>query len=88
MEIVSISDIVKKPTILDNIDDIVKIVNKKTDEVKGIFISVKDLPLFENLIEEIEYQKWLERNRKGFEESQKELGDIFESAVSEIGKKL
>ena len=63
MKVISISDIAKKPSILDNLDDIAQIVNKKTREVKGIFISSKDLPYFEQLLEELEYRKWAAKNR-------------------------
>ncbi|BDY13679.1 hypothetical protein [Hydrogenimonas cancrithermarum] len=63
MKTISISDIAKKPSVLDNLDDIAKVVNKKTNEVKGIFISSKDLPLFEKLLTEMEYRKWLSNNK-------------------------
>ena len=63
MKTISISDIAKRPSILDNLDDMAKIVNKKTNEVKGVFISSKDLPLFEKLLDEMAYRKWLAKNR-------------------------
>jgi len=39
------------------------VVNKKTDEVKGIFINAKYLKRMERIIEELEYAKWRERNK-------------------------
>ena len=63
MTTLSVSDIVKRPSILDEVDDIVRVVNKKTNEIKGIFIGAKDLKQMERLIEELEYIKWRERNR-------------------------
>jgi len=63
MTTLSISDIVKRPSILDEVDDLVRVVNKKTNEVKGIFINAKDLKRMERIIEELEYAKWRERNK-------------------------
>ena len=87
MKIISISDIAKKPSVLDNLDDVAQIVNKKTHEIKGVFISVKDLPYINDMLEELEYQKWYQRN-KGLEEASKEVDGLFEDAVAELGEKL
>ena len=84
----SISDISKRPSILDNLDDIAKIVNKKTDEVKGIFISAKDLPYIKELLEELEYQKWYRKNGAGLETSQKDFSGLLDNAIDELGDKL
>jgi hypothetical protein len=88
MKRVSISEIVKKPSILDSVDDVIEVVNKKTNEVKGVFISAKDLPYVKDMIEEIEYRRWLKRNKKGLEASYKELNGIFDEAIVELGKRL
>ncbi len=88
MKRVSISEIVKKPSILDSIDDVIEVVNKKTNEVKGVFISAKDLPYVKDMIEELEYKRWLKRNKKGLEASHKELNGIFDAAIAEIGERL
>ena len=88
MKTISISDIAKKPPILDNIDDVAEIVNKKTNEVKGIFISAKDIPLVKDMIEELEYRKWLKRNKKGLKASDKEFDGLFDEAIKELGDRL
>ena len=88
MKTISISDIAKKPSILNNVDDIVQIIDKKKDDVKGFFISIKDYELIKDMIEEIEYQKWYRRNAKGLEASQKEFEGLFDEAIEQIGKKL
>jgi len=88
MKRVSISEIVKKPSILDSVDDVIEVVNKKTNEVKGVFISAKDLPYIKDMLEEIEYRKWLKRNKKGLEASYKELSGIFDEAIVELGERL
>ncbi len=88
MKTISISEIAKKPSILDNLDDVAQIVNKKTNEVKGFFISAKDLPYVKDMIEELEFQKWLKRNKKGLEASQKEFEGLFDEAIEQIGEKL
>jgi len=85
---ISISDISKRPSLLDELDDMAKIINKKTNEVKGIFISAKDLPYIKELLEELEYQKWYRRNGAGLEASQKEFLGLFDKAIEEIGEKL
>ncbi len=88
MKTISISEIAKKPSILDSADDVIEIVNKKTNEVKGVFISAKDLPYIKDMIEELEYRKWLKRNKKGFEASAKELDGLFDVAIAELGERL
>jgi len=88
MKSISISDIAKKPSILDEIDDVVEIVNKKTNEVKGVFISSKDLPYIKDMIEELEYRKWLKRNRGLLENSPEDLEGIFDEAIKELGERL
>ena len=88
MKRVSISEISKKPSLLDNVDDVVEIINKKTNEVKGVFISAKDLPYIKDMIEELEYRKWLKRNKKGLEASAKEFDGLFDEAIIELGEKL
>ena len=80
----SISDISKKPSLLDELDDIAKIVNKKTGEAKGIFIPYEDSDSFKKLIDELEYRKWLERNRAGLMEKP----DFLDDVVADIGEKL
>ncbi len=60
---IGISDISKNPSIIDKLDDITQILNKKTKKVKGIFIPSAYLENFEEIIKEIEYKKFIERNR-------------------------
>ncbi len=59
----SILDINKKLATIDKIDDIVRVVNKKTHDVKGFFIPVAYKKYIEHAIQEIEYHKFLQRNR-------------------------
>ncbi len=87
MKTISISEISRKPSILDNLDDVAQIVNKKTDEIKGIFISAKDLPYVKDMIKELEYQKWYKRN-KGLEHPPKEFDGLFDVAIEELGERL
>ena len=87
MKTISISEIAKKPSVLDNLDDVVQIVNKKTNEVKGFFISAQDLPYIKDMLEELEFQKWYQRNR-GLETSPKDLEDLFDETIEQLGKKL
>ena len=60
---VGISDISKNPAMLDKLHDLAQIVNKKTSQVKGVFIPNVYLDMFEKVFEEVEYQKFVKRNR-------------------------
>ena len=60
---VGISDISKNPSMLDKIHDLAQIVNKKTSQVKGVFIPNEYLGMFEKVFEELEYKKFVERNK-------------------------
>lgn len=64
-----ISDISKNPSLIDKVDDLVEILNKKTKEVKGVFIPSELLPKFDAIFEEIEYKKFLKRNQSILKES-------------------
>jgi len=88
MRKISISEISKKPSILDSVDGMVEVINKKSNEVKGVFISAKDLPYIKDVLEELEYKKWLKRNKNGLEASSKEFNGLFDEAIQDMAKKL
>jgi len=60
---ISISDISKNPGMIDKLDDVAEILNKKTRQVKGIFVPTALLGNFQEVLDEIEYRKFVERNR-------------------------
>ena len=60
---IGIADINKSPSIIDKLDDVAKIVNKKTKDVKGFFIPVEYKNFIEEAIEKIEYQRFLKKNQ-------------------------
>jgi len=60
---IGIAEINKKPSIIDTLDDIAQIVNKKTKVVKGYFIPFEYRDMIQDAIEEIEYKKFKERNK-------------------------
>jgi len=60
---IGISDISKNPSIIDKLDDIAEILNKKTKKVKGLFIPNKYLDAFDEVLKEIEYEKFKDRNK-------------------------
>ncbi len=60
---IGISDISKNPAMFDKLHDLVQIVNKKTSDVKGVFIPNEYLDKFEEVFEEIEYKRFVQRNR-------------------------
>ncbi|HHD77456.1 MAG TPA: hypothetical protein ENK93_03460 [Campylobacteraceae bacterium] len=84
----SISDISKKPSLLDELDDIAKIVNKKTGEAKGIFIPYEDASSFKKLLEELEYRRWLKRNRGLLENPPEDMEGLFDEVISELGDRI
>ena len=59
---IGIAEIHKKPSILDSLDDVAQIVNKKTKAIKGYFIPFEYRNMIQDAIEEIEYQKFKKRN--------------------------
>ena len=60
---ISISDISKNPSIIDKLDDIAQVLNKKTKQVKGVFIPNELLDNFQEIFKELEYKKFIQRNR-------------------------
>jgi hypothetical protein len=83
----SISDISKKPSLLNGLKDIAKIVNKKTKEVKGVFIPFEDIKFAKDMIKEIEFQKWYQRN-KGLLEVEENYDELFEDVIDELGDRI
>lgn len=77
MQTVGISDISRNPALF-NKDEIFEIVDKKSKKSKYIAIPSHYKPLLEKVIEEIEYRRWLEKNRQAFQESSE--GDEWEKA--------
>jgi len=61
---ISISDISKNPSIIDKLDDIAQIINKKTKQVKGVFIPTELLDNFQSIFKELEYKKFVQRNKE------------------------
>ena len=59
---IGISDISKNPSLIDKLDDIAQIINKKTKKVKGVFIPNEYLDNFQEIFKEIEYKKFVKRN--------------------------
>lgn len=59
---IGISDISKNPSIIDKLDEIAQIVNKKSKQIKGIFIPAELLVPYQDMIDELEYQKFRKRN--------------------------
>ena len=60
---IGIMDISKKPSIINEIDEVTKIVNKKTKQLKGYFIPIMYENIIKEAIEEIEYQNFKKRNQ-------------------------
>ena len=60
---IGIADINKTPSIIDKLDEVAQIVNKKSKDIKGFFIPVAYREYIENAIKEIEYQHFLKRNK-------------------------
>jgi len=79
---IGISDISKNPGIIDKLDDITEILNKKTKQVKGIFIPSAYISSFQEVIDEIKYKKFLERNKSLQNATQEENDDTLLDGLS------
>jgi len=60
---IGIVDINRTPSIMDKIDEVAQIVNKKTKDVKGYFIPIAYEDMIKKAIQEIEYQNFKKRNQ-------------------------
>lgn len=63
MQEIGIMEISKTPSLINKIDEVVKIINKKTKEPKGYFIPIRYEEMIKKVIEEIEYQNFKKRNK-------------------------
>ena len=73
---IGIAEINKTPSIIDTIDGVAQIVNKKTKDVKGFFIPIQYKAMIENIIEEIEYSRFVKRN-KSLIDNEKQTDDTL-----------
>ncbi len=80
-----ISDISENPSLIDKVDDLVEILNKKTKEVKGVFIPNELLSNFESIFREIEYKKFVKRN-SSIENKSKEDETLLDGLNDEYEK--
>ena len=67
---IGIADISKRPSVIDTLNDVAQIVNKKTKSIKGYFIPFEYHDMIIDAIEEIEYQKFKQRNKNMLSSSQ------------------
>ncbi|CAA6813338.1 MAG: Unknown protein [uncultured Sulfurovum sp.] len=59
---IGIANIAKNPAILDSVDYAIEIVNKKTKEIKGLFIPIAYREMIQDALDEIAYQQFLKQN--------------------------
>jgi hypothetical protein len=81
----AVNEIAKKPKLISDIEEIVYIKDKRKDILKSIVIPAKYLDMIKDKIEEIEYELWLKKNEKGL---MRDVNDLLDGAVEEIGEKL
>ena len=60
---IGIVDINRTPSVIDKLDVVAQIVNKKTKDIKGYFIPFAYKDMIKSAIEEIEYQQFKKRNQ-------------------------
>jgi len=63
MRNIGIAELNKNPAILDSIDGVAMIVNKKSRHLKGYFIPIVYKKEIEKVLKDIEYKKFLQRNQ-------------------------
>jgi len=79
---IGIKDFNSSPSIIDKLDEVAKIVNKKTKDIKGYFIPFSYRDKIAKVIEEIEYQKFKEKNTS-LSEQNDEYDDTLLDGLSE-----
>jgi len=63
MRNIGIAELNKNPAVLDSVDGVAKIINKKNRHIKGYFIPIAYKNEIEKVLKEIEYKKFLQRNQ-------------------------
>ena len=63
MRSIGIAELNKNPAILDTVDGVAMIVNKKNRHLKGYFIPIAYQKEIEKVLKDIEYKKFLQRNK-------------------------
>jgi len=82
---ISSSDVVKKPSYITNPQDITFVEDAKKHIKKSVVIPYA---LYEKLKEQIEYELWLHKNKKGLESCGEENHGLFDGVIAELGEKL
>ncbi len=63
MRHIGIAELSKNPAVLDSLDSVAMIVNKKNKHLKGYYIPVSYRNEIEKVLKDIEYKKFLQRNK-------------------------
>ena len=83
--VVAVNEIVKHPKIISEPEEIVYIEDKRKNKLKSIVIPAQYESYLQDVLKEIEYQMWLERN-KGLLEV--ESPEILEGVIGDIGERI
>ncbi len=83
--ILAINEIAKRPRLISDIEDIIYIKDKRKDILKSIVIPAKYISFLKDKLEDIEYELWLQRNKKGLK---RDINNLFDDAIDDIGNKL
>ena len=67
-----IAELNKNPSILNHLNEVATIINKKNKEIKGFFIPAAYRHMIQHAIDEIEYRKFSERNASLIASSQED----------------
>ncbi|WP_456456129.1 hypothetical protein [Nitratifractor sp.] len=59
----SLSELSKNPALLDTLEEIAEVKNRKTRSIKGYFIPARFEERFRELLEELDYESFKARNR-------------------------
>ncbi len=72
MQNLGIAELHKNPAILNHLDDVAAIINKKNKDIKGYFFPICFKEDIEEILKEIEYRQFLKRNQSLISKSTKE----------------
>ena len=83
--ILAVNEIAKKPKLITDIEDIIYIRDKRKNILKSVVIPARYIEMIKDKLDEIEYDLWLKKNKKGLT---RDMDGLFSEAIGEIGDKL
>lgn len=84
---IAVNEAMKNSALISNPEEVIYVEDRRKKAVKSIIIPARFAALFEKQLAEVEYQLWLERNKKAFGKKSAEEFAQIESA-EDVGERL